>query len=359
MQEPGLIKETLPDAIPGLTGVGIGAYQPVNAFSTLNSNINAPGVRTIFNTPLSRGIRRNKTSRVSNETIVAPVRPAIWRNGYQTKQRTGESIFVGDPRQKLERIDMETLSLAQINSVLKAGYEKVKQVASDRRGRMLNEFEQEIIVADAFCADLMAEMKEKGEGIFDDETRRQNAAFKMAYQYVINISRRMILEKWRLLGTYFSDDGSGPEFTAASGRPMINLAVGGPTRDVETFNVWGASECGQVVGFILKRRLLKAQSTTTMKVYGEFYFKPWCSRHHEPVPPPEKLRYLDDAGFVQFGTFIPAGRVSESPLRVSPREQRMMVAGITANDTQAFTIDIETVAIIVGPTRCFIDLYQC
>lgn len=354
MQEPGLIRETLPDAITGMSGVGIGAYQPVDAFSQLTTAISAPGLRTIFSTQPTRGVRRNKTTKISNETIVAPVRPAIWRAGQQTRQRVGESILVGDPRQKLERVDMETLSVAQLNGILNAGYEKFKTVASNREGKMLDEFEREVIYKDQFCADLAARMKEHGEAIFDDETLRQSASFKMAYQFVINISRRMILEKWRLLGTYFSDDGSGPEFQAASGRPMINLAVGGPTRDQETLNVWGATECGQYVGFILKRRYSKIQ-----KIYGAFYLKPWCSKHHEPVPPPHKLRYKDDAGYVQYGTFIPAGRVSESPLRVSPKPMRMIVAGVSANEVEAFNTDIETVAIVVGPSRAHMDLYQC
>lgn len=337
---------------------GIGAHQRTDAFSSLNTAISVPGLRTLFSTPLSTSTKRNKSFKISNEVIVAAIKPRPWKRQYEAFQRVGESIFVADPRQKNESIEMETLSLAQLNNVLKEMYEKVELEAKDRYGRMLNEFEQEVIRKDEFCHELLLKMADVGEDYFEDEATRNTIAYKMNYQHVIGMSRLMILEKYRLLGTYYSDDGSGPAFTAANGSRSVNIAVGGPTRDQETYNVFGAREAHQYCGFILKRRLYEERSSTTGKpVYREFYLQPWCG--WTPVPPRELRTYRDDAGYVQYGTFIPAGRVSETPLQVPTDTECLLSSGITADDKTAFAASLDTVALIAGPSRAHIDLYHC
>lgn len=354
-----MIAETTGQIPAGVPGEGIGAYQRVDPFSQLSSST-VPGLRTIFSTPLSRNVKRNKTTKLSNETCVTPVKASIWKHrSYETRQRPGESIFVGDPRQKQEATEMETLVTAQVNTVFKEGYEKVLNTAQDRAGRVLDEFNRETVIADRYCREWVNQLREFGEDIFSDLEKRREVSTKMHYQFAIPISRRMILEKFRHLGIYFSDDGSGTEYQNSGGVPMLNVAVGGPVRDQEAFNVWGATVPGQKVGYILKRRLLKSQSMPGAPAkYGPFYLKPWFGKFGEPVPPREKLRYYDDAGVVQFGTFIPVGEVCEAPLTVSPKSARQIVAGVTANDLTAFNTHIDTVALAVGPSRCFYDLYH-
>lgn len=359
MQTPGLITEILPDALPNYSGVGIGAYQSVDHFSKLNTNISAPGLRTIFDTRPTPNVTRNKTTKLTNETIVTPVQPALWRRDYQTRQRPGEVIFVADPRQKYKHIDMETATPAQLNTILKDGYETVMKNAAKGAGRMLDEFERAINPPDAYIGPLVDRLKSEGEGIFDTLEMRQDTEFRMHYQYVRNISRLMILNKWRIFGSYNSDDGRGPEYDNANGQPVLSVAVGGVTREQEVYNYWGANQAGQQVGFILKRRLIKASSTQDKPVYGEFYAKPWCGRRGEAVPPPHKLRYYDDAGIVQFGAFWPAGRVAETPLKVSTKSERQIIAGITADEREAYHTEITTVVLIVGPSRHLLDVYQC
>lgn len=357
MQEPGMIAETTGQIPAGVPGAGIGGYQRVDHFSQLNSST-VPGLRTIFSTQPSRNVKRNKSTKLSNETCVTPVKAAFWKRGYQTRQRPGEIIFVGDPRQKMENTDMETLSLAQLNNLLREDWEKLMRCSKDQQGRVLDEFGREIVVADKFCKEWTTRLREDGEDTFADKEDRNMVVTKMHYQFAIGMARRMILEKWRLLGVYFSDAGRGSEYSSAGGQPVLNVAIGGPVRDQEVYNVWGATVPGQKVGFILKRRLIKSQSTPTNPIYGPFYLKPWFGASGEPVPPREKLRYYDDAGIVQYGTFIPAGQVAEAPFTVSPKPARRIVAGLTANDDVAFTTEIETVAIAVGPVRCFMDLYH-
>lgn len=354
-----MIAETTGQIPAGVPGEGIGGYQRVDHFSQLNSST-VPGLRTIFSTPISRGVKRNKVTKLSNETCVTPVKASIWpHRGYQNRQRPGESIFVGDPRQKLEAIEMETLVLAQLNAVYKESYDKVRTMARERKGRVLDEFSREVQVADRNCEEWVRQLKEDGEDIFDDIEKRREVSTKMHYQFAIPISRRMIAEKFRNLGIYYSDDGSGVEHQNSNGIPMLNVAIGGPVRDQEALNVWGATVPGQKVGYILKRRLLKDQSVPGgTPVYGHFYCKPWFGKLGEPVPPREALRYYDDAGIVQFGIFIPVGEVCEAPFTVSPKPARQIVAGLTATDDVAFNTHIDTVALAVGPTRCFLDLYH-
>lgn len=346
------IIQTLPDG--NVQGVPNWARQDLLPGGKLSTDIVVPGLRELAGAKLSTSTKRNANTLLTNEPINTTVTASRWRKGYDLRQRPGDIIFVGDPKERHRRTDMETLSLPQLNTIARQQYRVSKDRAIDRYSGMVTEFSPQVELADPEIKTLLGNLAKWGEDIFNYRSLRENTHWTEKMHCTVGLSRKALLERWvRFLGVYVSDSGRGATYASRT-HQTLNVQVGGPTRSQEVRNYWGDVDNGAFLGFILKRRKIESASTINKTVYGEFVLVPWSG--HTAAPNFFDRIYFDDAGYIQYGHFVPIGQVIQQPLDISAKELREMAAGLTADESAVHEMHLETVMIDVDVRDRYRDL---
>lgn len=317
------------------------------------TNISVPGLRQLAGTRNGPGTKPNKAPLLTNEAVNTNVTASRWANNMDKRQKPGDLIFVGDPKERHRRTDMETMTLPQLNTTMRRLHSVAQAKAVDRYAGMVSEFTPEIAKADPEIKQVFANLAKWGEDWFNQKTVRETNYYTDKLSCVTGLSRRMLLERWvRLLGVYAADSGRGADFASRS-HQTLSVQVGGPTRAQEVKNYWESVENGALLGLLLTREVDEKASTISKRVSGPFVLKPWTG--YSSVPSFFERVYFDDAGLVQFAGFVPVGQVVQQPLDYNSSENCSAAAGLTADEAAVWNMHTETVMIDVGVRRRFRD----
>jgi hypothetical protein len=261
-------------------------------------------------------------------------------------------MFAGKVDSILKRTDAATLNLPQIQELLLRLYQQAFKKSEDRTKGLISEFEAGVEPAHPGIADYMRKYKKYGESFFTSTAEiRQNVEHGLHLKCFVGLSRHHILNLYPFAGVYMSDDGRDD---ATIAHRTLNICWQGPTTYQQVFNIWGPVHEGHLCGLILKRRYDPQSSTLSKKVYKEFYLQPWMG--FEPMPPDSELEYYDDSGRIEFGVFLPVGRVYQAPEVVSELHVREIKAGFN-RELASRNVFCETVALNIGPSRACLDMY--
>jgi hypothetical protein len=343
----GVMASNLDLPLPGY------AHQSTQPYTELNAGVAVPGQKTMPKDRLKLATQRNKTVTRSNEGIFNTVTPVGWRlEHWEHYQGPADLMFVGKIDAVLKRTDAATLNLAQMQELLLRLYQQAFQKSQDHTKALISEFEQVTEYANPGIKAYMDKYMKVGERFFTSSPEvKHNVEHDMHRKCFMGLSRQHILEAFPFAGGYVSDDGRDDATIASR---TINICWQGPTIYQEVYNVWGPVHEGHLCGLILKRRYDPQSSTLDKKVYKEFYLQPWSG--FEPMPGDEELEYYDDAGYLEYGVFIPVGRAYRAPLNVSEQHVREVKAGYN-REMASRGVFCETVALNMGPSRACLDMY--
>lgn len=333
----------------GPPGLPSWAHQDLRPGGAINTNIFVPGLRQLAGTNNGVGTKPNKAPLMTNEPRNATITAASWPAGYQHRQVPGDLIFVGNPKERHRRTDMETLNLPQLNTIARNLYKRCLEKATDRYSGMLTEFTPQMQPADPKVKEFVDQLRLYGEDIFNRKSAMEDGLWDDRLSCITGLSRRLLRQRWgKFFGVYLGDSGRGPDFISRT-HQTLSVTVGGPTRAQEAKNYWGEVDNGRHLGLVLKRVELSVASRDGRPLYGEFALQPWSG--HQGHPDFFEMIYFDDAGLIQYGSFIPVGQVLQQPLDISTEEVCKMAAGLTADELAAKDLNMETVMINAGFRR--------
>lgn len=253
----------------------------------------------------------------SEYSISANFRHAAYNRLYDGQLRMGSHLWVSNESPTIDPEARVVASFPQLNEILRTQYQKYLA--------LVNATGNEVPRVDPNLVRLAKRIHAEGELSYHhipnlkDNIRKQTTYEALGYCFP-----SYILDRWRYAGVIEKCEIQYPNPSSRS----MTLCIGGITK-TKPENYWGKVFKGQHLFFILKRHY--------DKVLGRHTYFEICSKvADEYFITPNRLSYLDSAGYEQYGNFIYVGMVRDDPNYYPSKAVCKILQGIGSTSSEAF-----------------------